>query len=205
MSSNPQTVALASSTSPPLLGLETSPAGLVHTFVWDSVGLLGYVDAPAVYVRIAISSGPVTGVGDEAGPFAVANAALPRYYNVAGNVRRSPALLGSPTGDLAGKLYIGLFEDSISCPPVCTSVAIADLGTQDFANTTVAVPYSFSHVAHGTYKIVAVLDHNDNALVGPCLVDPGDLVNASDMTLTLEADEPARDVIVNYGSTQACP
>jgi hypothetical protein len=204
-SSPPATLATAAASSPSLLGLESSADGVPHTFIWDTVTDFGYVTASAVYLTIEVSSGPVIGVPDTVGPFAIDNTGLEQLFDVGGNVRRTPALLGSPTADLAGKLYVGIFDNSAACPPLCTSVDLLDLGTQDFTNAQIAVPYAFANIAAGTYKLIAFLDIDEGPIGNACPVDQGDLVNANDMLLELHADSLSHDLTINYGNPQACP
>ncbi|MBI5507459.1 MAG: hypothetical protein HY903_01780 [Deltaproteobacteria bacterium] len=201
--------ATAAATSPIVLGLASSADGVPHTFVWDTVRDLGYAAHDTVYLSVGVTAGPISGIGDTVGPLVVDNTGLAQAYRVAGTVRRAPTLLGAPTADLAGKLYVGLFADTSSCPPLCALAPFAnatlDLGAQDFSSPSAAVAYGFSAVPAGSYKIIALLDHNDNGIGGVCTADQGDLVNASDMAQDLHADYLQRDLVINYGIDIACP
>jgi hypothetical protein len=192
--------ATAAASGPSPLGLATSPTGVPHTFVWDSVVDLGYTRNESIWVALEVTAGNATGVPDVDGPLVVDNTGLQQEWDLSGDVVRSGTLLGSPTGDLEGHLYVGLFANDVACPPLCSTVRDPqDLGSQDFSNTSVSVPYSFTGVPAGNYKIIAVLDHNDNIYASGVLLDAGDLLNANDMSVELSADTTDRDVVINYG------
>lgn len=199
----PTEPATAASTSAEIRGLETSPTGTAYAFTWDTTANLDYDAYSNVYLAAQITAGSEEGIGDEKGPLVVDNTGLPQFFDLRGSIKRSPVLLGTPGTTLAGTLYIGLFTNDATCPPSCAAVAgqpVQNLGgPHDFADVNIDRPYQpFLNVPAGTYKMIAVLDHNDNLFSGgPMLVDAGDLIN-TDMSVTVMTENTQHDVIINY-------
>ncbi|MBN2359383.1 MAG: hypothetical protein JXR83_08005 [Deltaproteobacteria bacterium] len=190
--------ATAGSGSTELRGLATSPDGIDYVFVWDSVADIGYQPTESVFVGIAVSAGSVAGIGDQIGPLVVDNSGLPRFYAVDGQVCRASSLLGSPTGDLRGKLYIGLWQD-LTYPPTAQSIATADLGEQDFSTPTACADFHFAQVAPGEYQLIAILDDNNNNLdPGGFAADAGDLTNLGGTRVQVTEAAVDQDVVLNY-------
>jgi hypothetical protein len=181
-----------------LRGLVTSPGGSEYVFVWDSVVDIGYQPTEAVFLGIAVTAGTVAGIGDQIGPLVVDNSALPRFYAVSGQVCRAASLLGTPTGDLRGKLYLGLWQD-LTYPPVAQTIATADLGSQDFSTPTACVDFQFGQVAPGEYQLVAILDDNNNNVnPGGFTADAGDLTNLGGTRVQVVDTAVDQDVVLNY-------
>jgi hypothetical protein len=206
----PATPATAAATSPTLTGLATSPAGVTHRFIWSTVADLGYTRLQAVVLRVAVTAGAGDGIGDELGPLTVDNTGLPRHFSISGDVYRASVMGGDEVADKQGKLYLTLYA-AAAMPglfPTGAPLSSLDLGTVDLAATTTRVPFLFGNLEPGAYKLIALLDHNDNA-TDPSLgfaIDPGDMTNPGGAEVPdLDADT-SQDVVLSYTCTlPACP
>ena len=199
--------ATAAATSAALTGLETSPEGVTHTFLWDTMVDIGCEREEAVVIAIKVTAGAVDGIGDSLDALVVDNTVGELCtYTVSGEICAVETPLGTVTGDMAGKLYVSIYvndSDYIYPPVLIQPLTAVDLGSQDLSDPASCVPYSFVGISPGTYALIGLLDDNNNAIgLGVFSADTGDLTNAGGTNVIVTDADVTTEVTLNYAYDQ---